>query len=486
MTDSNRVRVTSVREATFGTTPATPRMRTGRYSGESLQYQPQFISSDEIRADRMNADPTKINETNQGGINYKLSFPVDKSPQSEWLASLLFNDWVNTPSRDNDGTADSQITAVAATGGVFTVLAGAGFVAGQLIKTSGFGAAGNNGLFKLTTGSATVPAVGNGLLTDEAAPAAAARIKVVGFEGDSGDITALADGLGSTALDFTTLGLVVGQWIKIGGSGASNKFATAALNTYARISGAVTANKIPLDNLPAAWSTDSGTSKSIRVFYGDQLRNGTTRISNTIERGFLGQTVPTYIVQRGMVAGQGEFSFQTEQLITVALTFMGLSGSQSTTSLDDTPDAATTAGEMSSNVSVGRIAESGATVSAPNYIRSASLTINNNLRMITAVGNIGAVDIGAGDSEVKGQLETYFGSNALLQKLLDGTVGNINLRSTRAGQTVVFGLPRVTFTEGSPSAGGKNQDVVLPLGFQASLDSTTNAQVLIDRFEYVE
>jgi len=486
MSDSNRVRLTSVREVTFGTTPETPRMRLARYSGESLQYQPQFISSDEIRSDRMNADPTKINETNQGGINSKLSFPVDKSPVAEWLASLMFNEWVNTPTRDNDGTADSVITGVAATGGVFTVTTGDAFVVGHLVKTTGFGAAGNNGLFKITTGSATVPAVGNSLLTDESAPAAAARIKVVGCQGVSGDITALSDGLGSTDLDFTTLDLVPGQWIKIGGTDSAYRFATSALNTYARISGAVTATKIPLDNLPAGWTTDAGTSKTIRVFFGDQIRNGTTRISNTIERGFMDQGSPTYIVQRGMVVGQGEFSFQTEQLISTAFSFMGLTGAQSTTSLDASPDAATTAGEMSSNVSVGRIAESGATVSSPNYVKSAQLTINNNLRMITAVGNVGAVDIGAGDCEVKGQLETYFGSNALLQKLIDGTVGNINLRSSRSSQTVVFGLPRVTFTGGSPSAGAKNQDVVLPLDFQASLDSTTNAQVLIDRFEYVE
>jgi len=486
MTDSNRVRLCSVREDTFGVTPDTPRMRTARMTGEGLQYQPQFVTSNELRSDRMNADPTKINETNQGPVNQELSYPVDRSPLSDWLASLMFNDWVNTPSRDNDGTADSVITGVAATGGIITVTNGPAFVAGHLIRNSGFGVAGNNGLFKLTTGSATVPAVGDTILTDEAAPPANARVKVVGLEGAAGDIETLADGLKSTALDFTLFGLVPGQWVKVGGTGSTFRFATAACNGYARISGPVTAHKIPLDNLPTGWGVDDGSGKKIRVFYGDQIRNGTTRISNTLERGFLGQAVPTYIAQRGMVVGQGDFNWTTEQIATLVLTFNGLSGSQGTAPLDASPDPATTNGVMSANVNVGRIAESGVAVSSPNYIRAATLSINNNLRMISAVGNVGAVDIGAGECAATGQLETYFGDNSLLAKLINGTVGNFNIRTSKNNQSFIVALPRVTFTDGSPSAGGKNQDVTLPLNYQASLDTVTGAQVLFDRFEYVE
>jgi hypothetical protein len=485
MSDSNRVRITSVREDTLGMTPNNPRMRTARMTGESLAYQPQFVQSAEIRSDRMNADPTKVNETNQGAVNFELSFPTDKSPMSEYLASLMFNDWVNTPSRDNDGTADSVITGVAATGGVITVNGGPAFVPGQLVKASGFGTAGNNGLFKITTGSATVPAVGGGILTDEAIPPAAARLKVVGFEGAAGDVTALVDGIGSTALDFTTLGLVPGQWLKVGAAGAGNRFATAASNGFARIA-AISAHKITLDNLPTGWTADAGAGKAIRIFFGDQIRNGTTRISQTIERGFMDQAQPTFIVQRGMVVAQGEFSMASEQIITGSLTFNGMSGAQSTISLDDTPDPATTNRSMSANVDVGRVAESGAAVVGPNYIRSATINVNNNLRMITAIGFVGAVDIGVGESAVTLQLETYFGSNALLQKLLNGDVGNLNFRTAKDRQALIFSFPRVTFTDGSPSAGAKNQDVTLQLGAQASIDPLTTAQMLIDRFEYYE
>ena len=41
--------------------------------------------------------------------------------------------------------------------------------------------------------------------------------------------------------------------------------------------------------------------------------------------------------------------------------------------------------------------------------------------------------------------------------------------------------------DGSPNAGAKNQDVMLPLGFKASKDeATTGAMIVMDRLEYLE
>lgn len=485
MTDANRLRLTTVREVTLGTTPVTPRMRTARLTGEGLQFAPQFVQSAELRSDRMNADPIKINETNQGPINAEMFFPTDDSPASDFFRSMMFNPWVNTNYRDNDGVADSVITDVATAGTIVTCTTGAAFVVSQLVRFTGFSVANNNGLFKVTTGSATVPAfVGSGI-TNETSPLTTARMKVVGLEGAAGDLVAVADGITSTALNFTLMGLVVGQWIKIGGTGAGFRFATEVCNGWARIT-VIVATKLTLDNLPTGWTTDAGAGKTLRIFFGDQIKNGTTRTSLTIERGFMGQTVPTYIVQRGMVVGQGNLNFTTEQIVTATWTFNGLTGAQSTTSLDATPDAASTVGIMSANVNVGRIAEAGVSVGTPNWIRSLQLAVNNNLRMITAVGNVGAVDMGVGDMTVDVTLETYFGDNALLIKLLAGTVGNINARVTKDSQALIVALPRVTFTGGSPSAGQKNSDVMLPLTGLVSIDTLTNSQLIFDRFEFYQ
>lgn len=491
MTDSNRVRLAHVREAVLGTTPETPRMRRARFTGESLAYQPQFVQSEEIREDRMNSDPIKVNETHGGGVNGELSFPTDNSPFSDWLESLFCAEWSSAAVRDNDGTADSVIGQVTASSDTFGFTdSGADFVTGMLVQASGFGESGNNGLFRAIAGSSGTALVVSDTpgLTDEAAPPAAARLKCVGLEGTEADLAAVADGITSSSLNFTTLPLVAGMWIKVGGTGAGYRFATEANNGWARIT-TVAANKLTLDNLPAGWTADTGEYVTLRVFFGDQLKNGVLTLGQTLERGFLGQASPSYIIERGMVVGQGEFSFPFDDKATWTMTFMGMTGEVDDTALDASPDEVTTNPVMAAGVNVGRIAEAGAVLSSPNWVRSMTLGIQNNLRAIGAIrgdGLVGAVDIGKGSCDVTVTAETYFGSKALLDKVLAGTVTNVNARIAKAGQAMVFGLPRVTWSEGAPSAGGRNQDVMLALNGMVSKDTTTAAHVLLDRLEYFE
>ncbi|MBL3683997.1 hypothetical protein F2981_02515 [Sinorhizobium meliloti] len=58
------------------------------------------------------------------------------------------------------------------------------------------------------------------------------------------------------------------------------------MNGWARIV-AVTAGKLTLDNLPTGWAANAGAGKTLRVFFGDRIKNGVTMFSNTIERGWL-------------------------------------------------------------------------------------------------------------------------------------------------------------------------------------------------------
>jgi hypothetical protein len=73
-----------------------------------------------------------------------------------------------------------------------------------------------------------------------------------------------------------------------------------------------------------------------------------------------------------------------------------------------------------------------------------------------------------------------------LNKLFDQTPTNINVRIAKNGQAMVWGLPRLTYTDGTANATGKNTDVMLPLTSMASLDELTNAHILLDRLEYYE
>lgn len=486
MTVSNRLQVALVRETTPGTTPTTPRMRVKRITGEALSFASEYVDSDEIRSDRMMGDPILVMQGAGGTISDELSYPDDESPDSELYRSTFFSPWTNTPQRYNDGAADSVITDIGTVANTITFLTGAVFAVGQLVRTTGFATAANNTIARVTTGGATSLVASAGGYVAEAAPPAAARVKVVGFQGAAADITALADGLGSTLLDFTTLGLAVGQWVKIGGTATGDKFATAALNGWARVI-AITATKITLDNLPAGWTTDAGTGKTIKVWFGDRIKNGTTKTALTIEKGFLGQAAPTYIVNTGMQVGQVSHSLASRQKVTRQWTFTGMGGGQGTTTLDAAPDAQTTGRIMAGNANVGRLAENGVTLASPNWAQSLEFTLNNNLRTIEAVDSQSPVGVNEGEFAATGQISTYFGDNSLLAKFYAGTPTSINSRVQRDGQALVFQFPRVTYRGGgNPSAGAKNTDVMLPLQFQASYDALTASHALLDRLEYFE
>ena len=492
MPSSNRTQVTSVLEITAGTTPGTPRMRLRRVNGESLQLVPTFVKSNEMRSDRMSADVILLGKQSSGDIPYDMIYPFPDSPNDVDIRSAFYNAFANTASRFNDGTADSVITAIAQAAATATYTTGTAFVTGHLVRFTGFTNTANNGVFKCTTGGLSVSAYIGAGLTDEAAPPAAARMKVVGFQGASGDITATATGLGSTALDFTGLGLEVGQWIKIGGSATAGKFATAALNSTARIT-AIAATALTLDHLPTGWTTDSGTSKTIKVWVGDQIKNGTTQVSQTIERGFLGQGTPNYFVHPGMVVANQTYNFTLNQPITVANTFQGMGGSVSTSPQDASPDASlvlATYPPFVTRVHVGRVTEAGTTIATPNFLRGMTIALNNNSTMVEAIDAEAAQGITGHALDVTGTAEFYFGNNALLTKYLAGTPTSLSsyVYNSLSGQALIFSLPRVIFAgDGSPNASGSNVDVMLPLSWTASKDETvTSAMITLDRFEYVE
>lgn len=485
MTETNRVRMAVVREVTPGTTPGSARMRTARFTSEGLKYTPQFTTSNEIRSDRMNSDPSKVGEDSNGPFSFELSYPVPNTFISEMIVNAMWNDWVNTPTRDNDGTADSVITDVVAASQTVTVTTGTAYAIGHLVRHTNFTNAANNGLFRVTTGGATSYISAGSAMVNETAPPGTARSKVVGFAGAAGDITATATGLGSTALNFTTLGLTVGQAIKIGGTATANKFATAALNDWARIT-AISATALTLDNLPTGWTTDSGSGKLIWCFFGDTIKNGVTKYAHSNERAFLGQAAPTYIIARGMQVNTLSFDISSKKEITCSVETISMASAQGTSAYGTTYDAAPTNAVMAGSANVGRIAENGSRITNPNWAQSLRITLNNNLRSYDSVDEVGVVNIAPGSCDVGAEMNTYFGDNVLYTKLIAGTISSINGRPQKNSQALVFQLPRLTATDGAPNASGKNADAMLPLTYQASIDPLTNAHILIDRVEYYE
>src|SRR4051812_11373367 len=110
MASANRLQLVSVEEVTQGTTPTTPRMRARRFTTQGLTYTPTFVQSEERRSAGTESDPILPGTDSKGPINFEMHSPFPGSPLDSDIKSALRNTWVSSPSRDNDGTADSVIT----------------------------------------------------------------------------------------------------------------------------------------------------------------------------------------------------------------------------------------------------------------------------------------------------------------------------------------------------------------------------------------
>lgn len=479
---TNRVKIGSARETTFGVIPTSPVFKTRRVTSHALATNPQTVVSNEIRSDRQRKDVILTAYQPGGTVAGEAAFQVLDDDFEEGLQGT----WATTPSRDNNGTADSVITNVATSGTVVTCTTGAAFVAGQLVLFSGFGITLNNGVFKCSTGSATVPAFSGSGITDEAAPAANAKMKVVGFRGASGDLVAVASGtkITSTSLDFTTLGLTVGMWVR------PNAFAiNPANNDFCRIS-AIAAQTLTFDRVPSGWANDAGTSQVVDVYFGDFLTNGSTKRSRTWERQYLDHSPVTYEYLPGEVVDKLTLNVAAGAIVTQSLDFVGGGASTDTTTRASgaTDIAAPTNDVLNAAANVGRIGFDGSLVASPNYVMDATISIANNLRRQMAVGSVAPIGIGNGEFAVTLTLNTYFGDKTILDKILNNTLTSFDMRIGRTdsnNEAYVLDFPSIKLGAGSPSVSGKNADVMLSATAEAIVDSTYGYTMSVGRFYYL-
>lgn len=144
---ANRVSLHRIKEVTWGTTPATPVMKTLRYTGEALDDSIDTQTSQEIRSDRMTADLVLVDSSPGGNFNFELSFDA----YDDLLESLMMSTWgsalaiAGVAGDITVTTGTNKLTST--TGSKFTNV-----LLGQWIKLSGFTASSgvNNGYYLVT------------------------------------------------------------------------------------------------------------------------------------------------------------------------------------------------------------------------------------------------------------------------------------------------------------------------------------------------
>ena len=468
----------------------------GESGGNTLNYE----ESGEFTDDRLTTPFDLVSE--DANFGFDVNFRCETF--DPLIAGAFYSSFDAAPTRNNGATADSAIEDVAASTGTFTVASGAAFVASQLVMSRGFTNPGNNlaTARKVNSGSATTCVIGSGILTDESAPPAYAQLYVVGFEGASGDITATSTGLGSTALDFTTLtNLKRGGWIKIGGAGAGNRFATEALNVWVRVT-AIAANAVTCDNLPQGWSTDAGTGKTIKVFTTEILNIGDGSTKTTF---FMQKKLPItggafrYMHLYGLHSGLFRLNTQARGRMTARFEYQGIRGDPD--GLEATPAvaspfsiAAATGGMRKRGVLVSgrsfvRLHEGGGAFASTLCVPNIAFEIQNQLIPVPCVHRLGYDDIEPAEAQCRFSGALNFSTESLFNKYRASTETSLSAVLQEGDQAYVIESPTGLITQSGIELSGPNQIITMPFTFTAHRNEgslTANKQYAWHRARYFE
>ncbi len=289
------------------------------------------------------------------------------------------------------------------------------------------------------------------------------------FTGTAGDVKfAVANGIYSltaTTADFTTLGLVQGEWIFVGSDVDTERFDTAG-TFYARVS-RIEAKKLTFDNgtFKAGLTADAGASKSIKIFMGQVLKNENTpdlikRKSYAFERT-LGQDLTTNQKQAEYITGavMGELSLEAKQgeMLKADVKFTATNNEYRTgVLLSDgklTPALGESGINTTSDIRAIRLSLNDDTKSTSTplfaYVTETSIEVNNNLSENKALGTFGAIDVSAGNFEVSGKTTAYFTTvqavNAVRQ---NADVGLFAIFATKL-KGFIFDIPLVGLSGGT-------------------------------------
>ncbi len=453
MSSTNRATLGYVAEVTKGTTPASPAIKGMRNTSNGLAFAPTRVASAEIRATRDITDQILTDLNASGPVGIELSFAA----YDDFLEAALQGTWSNNPSI-TVATLDTEISDISTTTATVVTPLGTPYKAGMLVFTGGFTTPANNGLLaRVASSTATSVVFPAATFSAEAAAIpVGASLRVVGFQGASADITATATGLHSTLLDFTTLGIAVGEWIKVGGDTAGSQFATAANNSWARVS-AVTATDITCDILPTGWGVDAGTGKTIQVFTGDIVTTGTTQRAFSFERQQQDLASPSYELFKGCQVDTLSLMFKAASIVTGSIGLQGLTSTASTSRAAGATDVAAPAYPVLNAASnVGRLMEAGVVTAA--FIEEIGFDLKNNLAREVAVGTLGAVNIRDGEIGLSGAISAYFSDLNLLNKVLADTPTSIMLRTGRSDgnrESIILDIPQVKLS-GTSTVSAKN------------------------------
>jgi hypothetical protein len=297
------------------------------------------------------------------------------------------------------------------------------------------------------------------------------------------DVTGNFATIKSVSEDFTTLGIIPGEWIFIGGDASTSQFASTENNGFKRVR-SVAAHALVVDKSERAMVADAGTGKAISIYMGRVLKNESNpalikRRSYQLERtlGSLDGLEPPqseYLV--GAVPSELTLHASGASILTADYAFVATDAEQRTQADGLKPGsrpALTPSDAFNSTSDLRRmnISLAGAVDEAPTplfgFATEADITINNTLAANKALGVLGAFDITAGNFVVSGNITAYFSDIAAVQAVRQNADVTFDLTLVKDGAGIVIDMPLISLGGGQPNV-QLDQPIMLPLKTDAA------------------
>jgi hypothetical protein len=398
--------------------------------------------------------------------------------------------------------ADHYSPSAATTAG-YTVAAITAGQAGRLIYSAGgaktlvfgrgFSTAGNNGLKPLsaavTAGAVNLPVAG--LVAETPAATTVVASSIAGIRGGPGDLKVDASGnITSTALDFTTTGIAMGQVIYVGGLSVTNQFFNPANSGYARVA-KVEVNKLTLSKRDQPFVVDDGTSTgsggtplSVDLLFGAFVRNWRVSDPNYTEVPYQFENVspnlgaggvPMYEYGLGNWADALSMTIPLTGKATMSLGFVGLdtkppTATRATNAAQAKAGGRTAAFGTASDIARLRVEDVDETGLTTDF-KSVTFTLTNNVAGEKVIAKLGPKYLNAGNIECDVESSVIFSNPDVIERIrCNRTVGlDWVLRNGDGG--AAFDLPTGTLAGGGREYPA-NQSVTLNTTFEGYQDDT--------------
>lgn len=445
-------------------------------------------------------------------VNFQVDFTEDNLYSV--LQGFFFADW----RLDATPVATATDEAVASANTFTGTGIDAEFAVSEIVVSSGFVDPVNNGAFLVSSvGTADTLEVTN----IDGTPAAlvveannsAVEIKRVGVQFAADDIAYDASGsfpaLTSTVFDFTTLGLIPGQHVYLGGDSATTRFASAQNNGLAQVQ-SIAANRLEFRKVQNTPIDETTTGVTLQLFIADLLKNENDPSLIITRSYYFERSLSTagYEYVRGCVGNTLTFNVTTADKITVDLAFIGIDGFANADRLTvgavdelnptapelaaaeaqgQYPDIATSPTAFNTSSDFSRIRTATTDVAAAPlfaFITDLTLTINNNVTPTKAVGTLGAFDVTVGDFVAEGNITAYFSDVAAIQAIRNNADVTIDFFLAKQNAGWVFDVPLLTLGEGRLNV-TKDEPITIPVSIQGARDPLLNTTLQAGYFPYL-